>query len=115
MQSLFAPVVMHPAPADPLAASSDAAARLLRAMGHGPRLRILCQLLQAPLSSGEIARTLNIREPAASQQLALLRREHLITATRDGQRVIYAIASPVIAGIVSVLHASFCPVGPQDA
>lgn len=91
-----------------LMAASDEAARLLRAMGHGPRLRILCLLLEAPSSSGEIARALGMREPAASQQLALLRGERLIEATREGQRVIYTIASPAVARIVGVLRDAFC-------
>lgn len=91
-----------------LMAASDEAARLLRAMGHGPRLRILCLLLEKPCSSGEIARALGMREPAASQQLALLRSERLIEANRDGQRVIYTIVSPAVMRIVSALRDAFC-------
>jgi DNA-binding transcriptional ArsR family regulator len=96
------------AASDALVAASDEAARLLRAMGHGPRLRILCLLLEAPCSSGDIARALGMREAAASQQLALLRGERLIEARREGQRVIYAIASPVVAHVVGVLRDAFC-------
>ena len=102
----------NPATLDQLAVASENAARLLRAMGHGQRLRILCMLLQGPRSSGEIARALAVREPAASQQLALLRGEGLIDARRDGQRVFYSIVSPVIAGIVGVLQQEFCPPDP---
>lgn len=93
---------------DDMITASDEAARLLRAMGHGPRLRILCMLLDTPRSSGEIARALGMRDPAASQQLALLRAERLIEARRDGQRVIYAIAHPAVTRIVSALREAFC-------
>lgn len=96
------------ATSDKLMTASDEAARLLRAMGHGPRLRILCLLLEAPCSSGDIARALGMREPAASQQLALLRGERLIVPTREGQRVIYKIANPAVTQIVSVLRDAFC-------
>ncbi len=103
-----------PVPADdPLAAASDVAARLLRAMGHAQRLRILCTLLQGPRSSGEIAREIGMREPAASQQLALLKGESLVSATREGKRVIYSISHPVIARLVAVLHEAFCETPPS--
>lgn len=87
---------------------SDEAARLLRTMGHGPRLRILCLLLDGTLSSGEIARQLGMRDAAASQQLALLRAERLIEARREGQRVLYVLAEPVIAALVTSLRQHFC-------
>ena len=93
---------------DKFIAASDDAARFLRSMGHGPRLRILCLLLEEPHSSGEIARALGMREPAASQQLALLRAEHMIEATREGQQVIYTIVNPAIAQIVGILRDRFC-------
>lgn len=93
---------------DAFIAASDEAARFLRSMGHGPRLRILCLLLEEPRSSGEIARALGMREPAASQQLALLRAERLIEATREGQRVIYAIANPAVMRIVAILREVYC-------
>lgn len=93
---------------DAFTAASDDAARFLRSMGHGPRLRILCLLLEEARSSGELARTLGMREAAASQQLALLRAERLIEAKREGQHVIYTIANPAVAQIVGILRDTFC-------
>lgn len=93
--------------------AANTAARLLRTMGSGPRLRILCTLLQSERSSGDIARELGMREPAASQQLALLRAEGLVDARRDGQRIIYRIANPVIERLIGVLHESFCAAVPE--
>lgn len=93
---------------DKFIAASDDAARFLRSMGHGPRLRILCLLLEEARSSGELARMLGMREAAASQQLALLRAERLIESAREGQYVIYKIANPAIAQIVGILRDTFC-------
>lgn len=97
-------------PGDLIVKSEDAA-RLLRVMGHVPRLRILCALAGQPLSSGEIARAIGAREPATSQQLALLRAEGLVAARRDGQRVIYAVASPFAGAVLAVLRECFCEPG----
>ncbi len=94
---------------DALVAASEDAARLMRIMGHGARLRILCTLIQGELPSGEIARQIGIREPAASQQLALLRAERLVATRREGQKVLYSVANPVVERILRELQATFCP------
>lgn len=103
--------VLNPSPDHlaALASASEDAARLLRAMGHGARLRILCALVQGELPSGEIARQVGIREPAASQQLALLRAERLVDTRRKGQKVLYSVANPIVLRILRELQAAFCP------
>lgn len=99
-----------PAPwPDALIGASDEAARLLRAMGHGPRLRILCLLAEGAQPSGEIARSLGMREAAASQQLALLRAERLIQARREGQRMIYSLTAGAVEKVIAALREAFCP------
>jgi ArsR family transcriptional regulator, virulence genes transcriptional regulator len=92
-----------------LADAAEAAARLLRAMAHGPRLRILCMLVNGEMSSGEIARSAGLREPAASQQLALLRAEKLVETRREGQKILYAVTNPVVMKILGNLTDAFCP------
>lgn len=109
MQSLNRNPVQDDFEAASLAAASDEAARLLRAMAHGPRLRILCTVLFQELPSGEIARAVGLREPATSQQLALLRAEKLVDARRVGQKVLYSVSNPLVRRILEELHASFCP------
>lgn len=90
---------------------ADDAARLLRAMAHGPRLRILCLLLGGEMTTGAIAQTLKLREATTSQQLALLRAERLIAPQRAGKSVIYALANPLVAELVGSLHRHFCCAG----
>lgn len=92
-----------------LVAASDDACRLLRAMAHGPRLRILCLILFEELPSGDIAKAVGLREPATSQQLALLRAEKLVEARRDGQRILYSVKSPLVRRILEELQTAFCP------
>lgn len=94
---------------DPMMAASEQAARLLKAMANPARLRMLCLVAEAEKPVGEIARTLGLREPAASQQLAQLRMENLVTSRREGQRVLYRLASQEVARILDTLRRSFCP------
>lgn len=94
-----------------LVGAADEASRLLRAMGHGGRLKILCLLLAGERSSGEIARAIGVKEPAASQQLAQLRAERLVAARRDGQRVLYRVEDPAALRVLAVLHDLYCSAG----
>jgi ArsR family transcriptional regulator, virulence genes transcriptional regulator len=49
------------------------AARLLKALANEQRLHILCNLLDGPLSVGELHQRLDLSQSALSQHLALLR------------------------------------------
>ena len=49
------------------------AAQLLKALGNEQRLHILCNLLDGPLSVGELNQRLDLSQSALSQHLALLR------------------------------------------
>ena len=49
------------------------AAQLLKALGNEQRLHILCNLLEGPLSVGELNQRLELSQSALSQHLALLR------------------------------------------
>lgn len=91
-----------------LAGAADEASRLLRAMGHGGRLKILCLLLSGERSSGEIARAIGLKEPAASQQLAQLKMKRLVEARREGQRILYRVEDPAAVRILAVLHDIYC-------
>ena len=48
---------------------------------------ILCQLIEGERSVGELAAFLGIRDSTVSQHLALLRRDGLVEARRDGQTI----------------------------
>lgn len=90
-------------------AAAEEAAGLLKAMASPVRLRILCLLAEGEMPVGEIAARLNIREQAASQQLAQLRLESLIAPRRDAQRVFYHLASPEIERMLETLREIYCP------
>lgn len=85
-----------------------AACELLKAMANSHRLMILCHLIEGEKSVGQLAEALGIRDSTASQHLALLRRDRLISGRRDGQMVWYRIDSDAARQVVKVLYESFC-------
>lgn len=91
-----------------LQASADRASEFLKALANGHRLMILCQLLDGERSVGDLARLLGVRASIVSQHLALLRKDGMVTARRDGQTHWYAIASPPARRILESLYETFC-------
>lgn len=91
-------------------ASAVEAARLLRLMGHDGRLMVLCHLSREPLTVGDLQKRLALSQSALSQHLARLRADGLVTAERDGTRMIYCLSSPKARRIVEVLQGLYCAV-----
>ncbi len=89
-------------------AAADRASELLKAMANRHRLLILCQLVDGERSVGELAEFLDIRDSGVSQHLALLRKDGLVTARRDGQTIWYSIASAEARALLSTLYNVFC-------
>jgi DNA-binding transcriptional ArsR family regulator len=90
-------------------AAADEACGLLKALANRHRLLIVCQLIEKERSVGELADLLKIRDSTVSQHLALLRKDGLVTARRDGQTIWYAIGSPTAREVVRTLYQAFCP------
>ncbi|MBD2842131.1 ArsR/SmtB family transcription factor [Erythrobacter rubeus] len=81
---------------------------LLRLLSHRDRLMVLCHLAQGEMSAGELGQALGRKAPAMSQQLAILRREGIIAARREGQSIFYRICHEDAVAIMSFLYARFC-------
>jgi len=90
-------------------ASADRAVELLKSLGNRSRLMILCQLLQGERSVGDLAQLIGMRDTAVSQQLALLRKDGLVRARRDGQTIYYALASAEAERVIVTLYDIYCP------
>ena len=83
------------------------AADLLKALGHPLRLRIVCGLLQRPLTQTEIACCLGLPQSSVAQHLAVLRRAGLVDGRRSANQVILGIADPRAEAVLRAL----CPDG----
>lgn len=98
-------------PQDMLLAADEASA-LLKALANRHRLIIICQLIDAERSVGELAALLQLRDSTVSQHLALLRKDGLVTARRDGQTIWYSISSGPARELVQVLYRAYCGPAP---
>jgi DNA-binding transcriptional ArsR family regulator len=84
------------------------ASALLKAMSHENRLLILCLLADGEKPVTELERSLGMRQPAVSQQLARLRAEKLVKARREGKAIYYSIASDSALQVIQLLYKLFC-------
>ncbi|MEP7242050.1 MAG: metalloregulator ArsR/SmtB family transcription factor [Gammaproteobacteria bacterium] len=84
------------------------AADLLKALANEQRLMILCNLLERPLSVGEINERVDLSQSALSQHLAVLRESNVVVATRDAQTIRYSLPQGVVTRIIGVLYKEFC-------
>jgi len=89
-------------------AAADEAEELLKALANRHRLIIVCQLIEKARSVGELAALLKIRDSTVSQHLALLRKDGIVTARRDGQTVWYSIGSAQAREVVRTLYRVYC-------
>ncbi|MFB8240975.1 ArsR/SmtB family transcription factor [Kitasatospora purpeofusca] len=78
----------------------QAKAEFFRMLGHPVRIRVL-ELLQAgPTPVRDLLAELEIEPSSLSQQLAVLRRSGIVTATREGTTVVYALAGGDVADLL---------------
>jgi DNA-binding transcriptional ArsR family regulator len=94
-----------------MAEKAKKASNFLKALAHENRLLILCMLAEGEKSVTEIERTLEVRQPTVSQQLARLRMDGLVTTRRDGKVIYYSLASEDARVILGAIYDVFCGKG----
>lgn len=87
---------------------AEEVSELMKALSNPKRLLILCQLVERERSVGELATLLDARESLVSQHLALMRREGLVSARRDGQTMWYALARADVRRLLGFLYDTYC-------
>ncbi|MCX5481051.1 metalloregulator ArsR/SmtB family transcription factor [Kaistia geumhonensis] len=84
------------------------AAELLAAMANTKRLLILCHLVEGELSVGQLVERVQLAQSPLSQHLSKLRAMKLVATRRDGQQVLYRLASSEVARVLTTLHGIYC-------
>ena len=84
------------------------ASALLKAMSNEHRLLILCQLLSAEKSVGELERLVGLSQSALSQHLARLRRDKLVSTRRSAQTIFYSLHGEEVPEVMATLYKLFC-------
>lgn len=78
----------------------QAKAEFFRMLGHPVRIRVLELLGDGPRPVRDLLADIGIEASSLSQQLAVLRRAGIVTSTRDGSTVTYALAGPDVADLM---------------
>jgi DNA-binding transcriptional ArsR family regulator len=88
--------------------AADSISDLLKALANRHRLLILCQLVERERSVGDLAELIGVRDSTVSQHLALMRRDGLVAARRDGQTIWYSFSSAPARAVLEALYRAFC-------
>jgi ArsR family transcriptional regulator, virulence genes transcriptional regulator len=102
-----------PALARRMSSHAAAAADLLKSLAHPARLMVLCLLVDAERSAGELEAHLDLSQSALSQHLALLREAGLVNTRREAQSVYYQVAPGPWLEVLQVLQGHYCPPAPR--
>jgi ArsR family transcriptional regulator len=78
----------------------QAKAEFFRMLGHPVRIRVLELLQEGPMPVRDLLSQIEVERSNLSQQLAVLRRSGIVTATRDGDTVVYALAGGDVADLL---------------
>ena len=101
MAKTLDPVVMERA--------ARSACALMKSLAHPDRLMLLCQLAHAgEMSVGELEQSLEIHQPALSQQLTVLREEELVDTRRDGKHIYYRVRQGPALAVLETVYREFC-------
>ena len=98
------------------AQAAAAVAETLQALVAPSRLLILSQLRDKPATVSELTAALAMEQSAVSHQLRLLRMMGLVTATRSGRSITYALFDQHVAALLdeAVYHAEHLRLGAPD-
>lgn len=98
-------------------ANAGQVATTLQALSTPSRLLILARLREGPCAATELAAAVGMEQSACSHQLRLLRNLGLVTGTREGRSVVYALHDDHVAALLdqAVYHIEHLRLGLVDA
>lgn len=88
--------------------NSEQAAQLLKNVGNPHRLMILCTLMDAEMSVGELNDRIDISQSPLSQHLAVLRRAGLVQTRREAQTIYYSLNGNEVQKLMRCLYDIYC-------
>ena len=95
-------------PSEDMLERAEVTTQFLKSLSHPARLVILCRLAEGPAFVGELETMLALPQAVVSKQLSRLREDKLVTTTRIGRSISYALSEDRTNRIVAVLHKEFC-------
>ena len=85
----------------------ESAAECLRTIAHPCRLRMIEILLKEERPVGELAAACNIPSHMASEHLRILKDRGLLKNRRDGHKIFYTVAEPMLGMIIDCVGKKF--------
>jgi len=82
-------------------------AEFFKALAHPVRIRILEILVAGDRSVQDLQDALDLDQPTVSQQLAILRAKNIVTTTKVGTSVRYALRDPLVRDLLDVARRVF--------
>ena len=82
-------------------------AQFFRALAHPVRIKILEILVRGDHTVQELQEALGLDQPAVSQQLSVLRNQNIVSSTKEGQSVRYALRDPAVGELLEVARRIF--------
>jgi DNA-binding transcriptional ArsR family regulator len=80
-------------------------AQMCQALADPTRILILYFLADGPRHVNELVEMLDVKQPTVSHHLKVLRNRGLVTATREGNAVRYALRDPRVIEALDLLRA----------
>jgi len=82
-------------------------AEFFKALAHPIRIRLLEVLRDGQRSVQELQARLDLDQSIVSQQLAILRAKHIVTARKEGTTVRYEVRDPLVGDLLDVARRIF--------
>jgi ArsR family transcriptional regulator, zinc-responsive transcriptional repressor len=83
------------------------AAECLKTLAHPHRLRMIQMLLRDQYAVGELAEACEIPSHMASEHLRLMQRCGFLESKKDGRKVFYQVAQPMLSNIMDCIEHRF--------
>ncbi|WOE30783.1 MULTISPECIES: metalloregulator ArsR/SmtB family transcription factor [unclassified Acinetobacter] len=88
----------------------DIVSNCLKVLSNPDRLKILCVLVDGELNVQQIEDCTDIHQPTLSQQLTVLRTNHMVSTRREGKQIFYQVADEKVLKIMQNLYQLYCSV-----
>jgi DNA-binding transcriptional ArsR family regulator len=82
-------------------------AQFFRALAHPVRIKILEILVRGGRTVQELQEALGLDQPIVSQQLVVLRNQHIVAAQKEGLFVRYRLRDPLVGELLDVARQIF--------
>lgn len=87
---------------------ANRAVTMLKLLGNADRLMLLCQLAVQERTVGELEQLAGVAQPTLSQQLAVLRREGVVSTRREGKFIWYQLTDERALQLMQAIQTLFC-------